>query len=330
MQGLFQGRLSYRPFRRATLFVLALNANILLALSLLFQTPTAAISLLVPLTAAMIICGLTFFYVELAVRRFHDIGRPGVWALALFLPPVSLYFIAVLCFRQGEEGENDFGRAPLDDGTAYVTPTVIALIALPIFSFLKYSNLSYRPSKSFAPTYTVTEISLQDRLRREPCHGQSAYDLSQSYLRSKHYQPAIDLEKDFHARCPRKVVQLQWFAFEAAKELQDFALAESIVATLIAQNPKDADYFIWRGRMFEDRGEAAKAVPDYEEGIRLKPKLQSIPLNLVDIYRHLGKPCQALETHVRYSKVYPEIMQNEDMKAFRQTLEKECKAASIL
>lgn len=47
----------------------------------------------------------------LSVKRVHDLGRPGAYALALFVPVVSYIAFIVLCVVPGEPGPNRYGEA---------------------------------------------------------------------------------------------------------------------------------------------------------------------------------------------------------------------------
>jgi uncharacterized membrane protein YhaH (DUF805 family) len=46
----------------------------------------------------------------LSVKRVHDLGKPGGFALALFIPVVSYIAFVVLCVMPGEPGPNRFGQ----------------------------------------------------------------------------------------------------------------------------------------------------------------------------------------------------------------------------
>lgn len=48
--------------------------------------------------------------VALAVKRLHDLGKPGIAALVLFVPFVSIVAFLVLCLFPGEPGPNRYGQ----------------------------------------------------------------------------------------------------------------------------------------------------------------------------------------------------------------------------
>ncbi|WP_431523475.1 DUF805 domain-containing protein [Mesorhizobium captivum] len=55
--------------------------------------------------------------VVLAVKRLHDFDKPGIAALVLFVPVVSIVAFLVLCLFPGQAGPNRYGsrtNAPSD------------------------------------------------------------------------------------------------------------------------------------------------------------------------------------------------------------------------
>ena len=46
----------------------------------------------------------------LGVKRFHDLGKPGVAAASLFVPVVSIVAFAALCVVPGDRGPNAYGE----------------------------------------------------------------------------------------------------------------------------------------------------------------------------------------------------------------------------
>jgi uncharacterized membrane protein YhaH (DUF805 family) len=45
----------------------------------------------------------------LAAKRLHDIGRPGIFAIAMFVPLVNFIAFVALCLIPGEPGPNKYG-----------------------------------------------------------------------------------------------------------------------------------------------------------------------------------------------------------------------------
>ncbi|MDX8444718.1 DUF805 domain-containing protein [Mesorhizobium sp. USDA-HM6] len=55
--------------------------------------------------------------IVLAVKRLHDFDKPGIAALVLFVPVVSIVAFLVLCLFPGQAGSNRYGsrtNAPAD------------------------------------------------------------------------------------------------------------------------------------------------------------------------------------------------------------------------
>lgn len=54
---------------------------------------------------------LTFLWAHIAfsVKRLHDFDKPGLFAVALFIPVVSIFAFIALCFFPGTPGPNQFG-----------------------------------------------------------------------------------------------------------------------------------------------------------------------------------------------------------------------------
>lgn len=57
----------------------------------------------------VILIGSLWPHVALSVKRLHDFNREGYFALALFIPVVSIVTFFVLCFHPGDRRANRFG-----------------------------------------------------------------------------------------------------------------------------------------------------------------------------------------------------------------------------
>lgn len=49
--------------------------------------------------------------IALTIKRLHDVDRPGIYALTLFIPVISILVFIALCFYPGDPGPNKYGRA---------------------------------------------------------------------------------------------------------------------------------------------------------------------------------------------------------------------------
>lgn len=76
-------------------------------------------AVLIPLLAGMMPVYLVFFatslimQVSLATRRFHDIGRNGIWVISMIVPGINVLAVVYLLFARGQKGANEYGPEPL-------------------------------------------------------------------------------------------------------------------------------------------------------------------------------------------------------------------------
>jgi uncharacterized membrane protein YhaH (DUF805 family) len=54
--------------------------------------------------------------VALAVKRLHDLGKPGLMALVLFVPVISIVAFLVLCLFPGNPAPNQYGARTNEPG----------------------------------------------------------------------------------------------------------------------------------------------------------------------------------------------------------------------
>jgi len=55
--------------------------------------------------------GLIVPNVAVGIRRFHDIGKPAIWAISMFIPLVNLV-IALIFLTKPSDGPNQYGQGP--------------------------------------------------------------------------------------------------------------------------------------------------------------------------------------------------------------------------
>lgn len=62
----------------------------------------------------MLTCGFGIIAIYFIgnVKRFHDFGYSGWTTLWVIVPPVYLYLLYLLAFRNGDKEENEFGPVP--------------------------------------------------------------------------------------------------------------------------------------------------------------------------------------------------------------------------
>ena len=49
--------------------------------------------------------------VAVSIRRFHDIGKPAIWAVSMIIPLVNL-IVALIFLTKPSDGPNDYGQGP--------------------------------------------------------------------------------------------------------------------------------------------------------------------------------------------------------------------------
>jgi len=63
-----------------------------------------------------------YFVAALAVARMRDRGRSPWWLAAVLIPVLGPLWLAIeLGLRRGTQGENQYGRDPLEVGADYLT-----------------------------------------------------------------------------------------------------------------------------------------------------------------------------------------------------------------
>ena len=53
--------------------------------------------------------------VALAIKRFHDLSKSGWYYLFLLIPIINFYFLYLLYFKKGTQGDNPYGSDPLNN-----------------------------------------------------------------------------------------------------------------------------------------------------------------------------------------------------------------------
>jgi len=105
------GRVSRQPYVMALLFWVVLQ---MIAVSQMFAGDRLHNDALIAFaTLGLILVSLLSFLsmIMLTIKRVHDMGYPGLWALLIFVPVVS--FLALIFFLFWPSGpRNDFGDHP--------------------------------------------------------------------------------------------------------------------------------------------------------------------------------------------------------------------------
>lgn len=105
-------RLSGRASRAAYIlaFLLLVIVQVFCAYRVMLA-PEASTSLEVWSFALLLsIVGSLWSHVALSVKRLHDFGKPGIIAIVLFIPIVSIVAFLVLCIIPGDPGPNRYAK----------------------------------------------------------------------------------------------------------------------------------------------------------------------------------------------------------------------------
>ncbi|MDO5844592.1 MAG: tetratricopeptide repeat protein, partial [Methanocorpusculum sp.] len=57
----------------------------------------------------------------------------------------------------------------------------------------------------------------------------------------------------------------------AAYSVRDFSSAEKFFSSALCENPKNANYFYYRGECFSELGKTAEAIDDYSKALEICP-----------------------------------------------------------
>lgn len=98
----FEGRARRKEYWMFTLFnvIFAIAAGVLDAVTGLgFLVILYSLATLVP-------------GIAVAIRRLHDIGKPGIWILIALVPFIGGIWLLILMATEGQRGENAFGSDP--------------------------------------------------------------------------------------------------------------------------------------------------------------------------------------------------------------------------
>lgn len=102
---LYSGRIS-----RASYFLSLLAISIFMGFAQsLMQDSQKNITIFISTVATFV---LFYLIISIWVRRLHDVGMSGWWALVIFAPVINLIFYVVLIFKAGYPKKNKYGPQP--------------------------------------------------------------------------------------------------------------------------------------------------------------------------------------------------------------------------
>lgn len=103
----FSGRISRMAYLLAALLMTVVLAFLLYRVAVA-QEIDRAVEFWDVLFSAAILVSL-WGQAALGIKRIHDLGRPGIFAVALFIPMLNALAFVALCLIPGDEGANSYG-----------------------------------------------------------------------------------------------------------------------------------------------------------------------------------------------------------------------------
>jgi uncharacterized membrane protein YhaH (DUF805 family) len=104
----FSGRVSRLAYFLAGLFLAVIQAFLLYRLTLVPEESAAGQFWASLFWIAVVIS--IWSNVALGIKRLHDMDKPGIFAVALFIPIVSILAFLLLCLFPGTDGPNQYGE----------------------------------------------------------------------------------------------------------------------------------------------------------------------------------------------------------------------------
>ena len=103
----FSGRVSRAAYFLAGLLIALIPAFFLYRFTLVPEgSPVAGAWALVFWITFLLYVWANF---ALSVKRLHDVGRPGILAVAIVIPVISIIAYVALCLFPGDRGPNQYG-----------------------------------------------------------------------------------------------------------------------------------------------------------------------------------------------------------------------------
>lgn len=146
---------------------------------------------------------------------------------------------------------------------------------------------------------------LRAQVQLEPCDRRRIVELAELTLGAGDSRETLSQVDTFLRKCG-EYPRLRELSYQAHKQLSEWAGAAADAGKLIELDPQDANYRGWRGLVYEQSGDLARAAEDYEQALLLKPHLADVPMNLAAAYEKLGKPCSAILPLAQVVTYYPE------------------------
>jgi regulator of sirC expression with transglutaminase-like and TPR domain len=145
-----------------------------------------------------------------------------------------------------------------------------------------------------------------ERLTQRPCDQSDILELTEMLLvEVGDAQSTLRYAHDYFRDCgpwPR----LRQVTYRAHEKLQQHNAALRDADYLISTDPRNPEFWRWRGDANAGMREDEAAVEDYRRALRLQPWLREVPFALADVQERLGRPCDAKQTLEAYCDAHPQ------------------------
>jgi len=192
-----------------------------------------------------------------------------------------------------------------------ITVGVWAILIVALFGggFLYWYHLSQGPNYAhvyanlgIAPLPPTVELQPQvqnrlDQLSREPCYRAAIYGLADALLEAGYPRETDTSLISFAKRCGESS-EILVRRYKALFRASDFAGALRVADDLVKSDPADAQVRYWRGNVYEELKDFARALTDYVNTVQLMGDPVTISVNhfydISRMYAALGRYCDAI------------------------------------
>lgn len=150
------------------------------------------------------------------------------------------------------------------------------------------------PKRKFDYGRHAPKIAAMEReIEKKPCSKRLAVRFGEKLNTAGDYEGALLMAKSWFARCG-DFKRLLWVTSYAHEKLGQFAEAAKIDTTLIEFDPRDNDYWWWRGKNYLKLDRDQEAAADFRQSIANQNLADSsgiAVLKLADVSKELDRPC---------------------------------------
>lgn len=108
----YQGRLNRKPYFFRSLLIIFLETICYIIFDFVWKDDLLSLILLLISIFVFILCVIAD--VLLDIRRLHDVNKSGWFVLLTLIPAITPFFYLYLFLMPGTDGNNQYGKNPLD------------------------------------------------------------------------------------------------------------------------------------------------------------------------------------------------------------------------